>query len=176
MIRNEKGFTLLELAVAFGIAALAGVAAMLVIVQIAKGNEHNNDYATSVRQAENAGYWINRDMRTAQTVNTDNLTFPDFLVIGWTEWDLGGNPTYHTIRYYFDGLADGVGALKRNHWSSAGANEQTLIAQHIYFNSANATYTSQASFQGSVLTLKLTSISDRVLESREYEITRRINY
>lgn len=171
---NEKGFTMTELLVALPIFALLSVAAMVTIFQIFHLNGHNNDYMTAVRQVENAGYWIGRDTQMAQSVTADNLTLPDFILISWTEWDDDEDePAYHSVRYFFEGMTDSLGTLKRYHWSSDGSNEQTLIAQYIYYNSANTTYTSSASYQGSVLAVKLTSFRDDILESREYKIVRR---
>ncbi len=173
---REKGYTLTELLVAVSIVAMISAAALLVIFQIFHGNEHNNDYMTSVRQVENAGYWISRDTQMAQSVNTNNLTPPDFLTLNWTEWDAAGNPIYHSVRYFFDNVTDSTGKLIRYHWSSAGTSEQTLIAQHIYYDSDNETYTSRASYQSPTLALKLTSFCNDILESREYRIIRRPNY
>ena len=172
----ERGFTFIELAIGSAIAAVVSAASVLVLFQILRSNETNNDYVTSVRQAENAGYWISHDIKMAQSVTTDNLTSPDFLALAWTEWNDSGVPTYHNVLYFFEGLTDGIGTLKRSHTSSGGISEQTLIARQIYYNSANMSYTSRASSQGQVLTLKLTSLSDERLESREYQIIRRINY
>ncbi|MDP3879861.1 MAG: hypothetical protein Q8Q07_06115, partial [Dehalococcoidales bacterium] len=140
------------------------------------GTQRNNDYLTSVRQVENAGYWISRDTQMAQSVITDNLTSPDFILVNWTEWDAGGQPIYHSVRYFFENIITGNGELKRYHWSSAGANEETLIARHIFFDSDNITYTSKASYQFPMLALKLTASYENVLESREYKVVRRLNY
>jgi type II secretory pathway pseudopilin PulG len=168
---------MLELMVSLSVIALIGMSATLVVFQLGRGIEHNRDYATSVRQSENAGYWISRDMRMAQAISGDNVTPLTFLTIGWTEYDTAGDPTYHTVTYRFHDLNNNIGTLMRSH-SIYGVNneETTLIARDIYYNSSNETYTSRASFQNMVLTLKLTSLSDKVLESREYEIVRRINY
>ena len=129
---------------------------------------------TVVRQVENASYWIGYDSQMAESIATDNLTSPDFLVLTWTEHDyIADEATYHSVRYFFADLADGIGKLKRNHWSSAGANENTLVADNIYYNLSDTENTSKASYQDRILTVQLTSIFGDTTERNEYRTTRR---
>jgi len=172
---GEKGFTLVELLIAITIMVLVSGAAGAAIFQILRGIERNNDYITAVRQVQNAGYRISRDAQMAQSVATDNLTLPDFLALSWTEWDADGDPIYHSATYSFEDLTDDIGKLKRSHWSSAGASEQTLVAQHIYYDPDDVDNTSKASYQSPVLTVQLTALFEETLETREYKIKRRPN-
>jgi len=174
---GEKGFTHIELIVALAIIALIGSATATATIQVLRGTERSNDYMTAVRQVQNAGYRISHDAQMAQGITTDNLTLPDFLVLGWTEWDSAGDPTYHSVTYFFEDLTDGIGKLKRSHWSSAGANEQTLVADCIYYNPDDSDNTSsKASYQGPVLNVQLTALSGEMRETKEYRINRRPNF
>ena len=173
---GEKGFTYVELIVAITIMALASGAAAIATFQVLKGTERNNNYMTAVRQVQNAGYWISRDAQMAQSVTADNLIAPDFLILTWTETDYTDDPTYHSVTYFFEDLTDGTGKLKRNHWSSAGANEQTLIAEYIYYNPDDPDNTSKASYQSPALTVQLAALAEEILETREYKINRRSNF
>jgi len=173
---GEKGFTLVELLIAITIMVLASGAAGAAIFQILRGTERNNNHMTAVSQVHNAGYWISRDAQMAQSVTTDNLTLPDFLILSWTEWDAAGDPTYHSATYSFEDLTDGIGKLKRNHWSSAGASEETLVAQHIYYVPSDSDNTSKASYQQPVLAVQLTALFKGSLETKEYKITHRPNF
>lgn len=175
MRNGEKGYTFIELIIAITIIALISGAASIAIFQILKGTETNNTHMNAVRQVQTAGYWIGRDARIAQSVNTDNLTPPDFIAFNWTEWDDQNEEIYHTATYSFEDLIDNIGKLKRTHWSSAGANEQTLIATHIYYAPADPDDTSKASYQAPVLTLQLTSLVKDAMEVREYLIKHRPN-
>jgi prepilin-type N-terminal cleavage/methylation domain-containing protein len=168
-----KGFTIIELAVALAIITLVSGAAAVATFQVFHGSGRNNDHMTAVREVQNAGYWISRDAQMAQSVTADNLTPPDFLILNWTEWDEAGEPIYHSVTYSFIDLTDGIGKLKRSHWSSAGANEQTLVAEYIYYNPADPDNTSKASYQSPLLTVRLTSLFAGVKETREYRIIRR---
>ena len=154
---------------------LASGAAGAAIFQTLRDTQRNNDHIAAVRQVQNAGYWISRDAQMAQNATTDNLTLPDFLILSWTEWDDAGDPIYHSARYFFENLTDGIGRLKRNHWSSAGANEYTLVAEYIYYDPDNVDDTSNASYQSPVLTVQLTALFEGALETREYRIKHRPN-
>ena len=175
MKQGEKGFTNLELVVAIAIIALVGSAAAAATFQVFQGTERSNNHMTAVRQVHNAGYRISRDAQMAESVTADNLTLPDFLVLSWTEWDYADEPTYHSVTYFFEDLTDGIGKLKRNHWSSAGANEQTLVADYIYYDPDDSDDTSKASYQSPVLTVQLTALFEETRETREYRINHRPN-
>ena len=176
MKQGEKGFSYVELIVAIAIIALISGAAAIAIFQVLKGTEHNNNYVTAVRQVQNAGYWISQDMQMAQSATADNLTPPDFLILRWTNLDDPDNPVYHSATYFFEDLIDGIGTLKRGHWSSAGANEQTLVAQYIYFDPDDPNETSNASYQSPLLTVQLTALIKDDKETREYKINHRPNF
>ena len=174
MKHGEKGYTLIELIIAITIMVLVSGAAGAVIFQILRNIERNNDHITAVRQVQNAGYWISRDAQMAQDVTTDNLTLPDFLILSWTEWDDTGDPIYHSATYSFEELTGGIAKLKRGHWSSAGANEQTLIAEYIYYDPNDVDVTSKASYESPLLTVQLTALFEEILETREYKIKHRV--
>lgn len=175
MKNDEKGYTFIELIISITIMVLVSGAASIAIFQILKGTETNNTHMNAVRQVQTAGYWISRDARMAQSVNTDNLTPPDFIAFNWTEWVDQNEEIYHTATYSFEDLTGDTGKLKRTHWSSAGTNEQTLIATHIYYAPADPDDTTKASYQAPVLTLQLTSLVENAMEVREYRIKHRPN-
>ncbi len=175
MKQGEKGFTHLELIIALSIMALVGVATALATFQVFKGTELSNTHMTVVNQVQNAGYWISRDAQRAQSVTTDNLTPPDFLLISWTDWADPDDPIYHTATYFFEDLTDGIGKLKRSHWSSAGANEETLVAEHMYYDPDDPEKTCKTSYQSTVLTVQITAVRGDDSEIREYKIKHRSN-
>jgi prepilin-type N-terminal cleavage/methylation domain-containing protein len=175
MISGEKGYTFIELMVALGILVLVSGAAAIAIYQISKGTQENNTHMNAIRQVQNAGYWICRDARMAQSIDTDNLTLPLFLIFNWTEWDNDNEKIYHSANYTLEGLTDSIATLKRIHSSSAGANEETLIATHIYYEPTDPDDTTKADYQAPVLTLQLTSVDKDATEVREYHIKNRPN-
>ncbi|MFC1988392.1 type II secretion system protein J [Chloroflexota bacterium] len=172
---NEKGFTLLELVIASAIMVLVSGAAGIAIFQIFRNTERNSNYMTTVNQVQNAGYWISRDAQMALGITTDNLTPSVLLEMRWIEDSSSENPIYHSANYTIENLTNNIGTLMRAHSSSDGTNEQTLIAQYIYYNPADSANTTQASYQNPLLTVQLTAIFEESLETREYRIKRRPN-
>ena len=171
---GEKGYTLIELLVAITITALVSGVAGAAIFQIFRNIERNNDHMTVVHQVQNAGHWISRDAQMAESVITDNLTLPDFLILNWTEWDDAGDSIYHSATYSLEDLTNSIGRLKRSHWSSAGANEQTQIAEYIYYDPNDVNDTSKASYQNPVITVQLTALFEESMETREHKIKHRV--
>ena len=172
---GQKAFTLVELVIALAITVLVSGASTVALSQVYGGTDRNNNQLTAVRQIESAAFWISRDVQRAQVVSTENLTPSDLLSLSWTEWDDDGNPTHYTVRYSFDNITDNIGRLKRNYWSSAGANLQTLVGLNLYYNPGDSDNTSKAIYQPPVLTVRLTAVLDKAQETREYRIKRRPN-
>lgn len=173
---GEKGFTIVELVVALAIITLISSAAVTTIFQIIPGTKRSNDYMTAIRQVQNAGYWISHDVRIAEGATADGLELPSFLILTWTEQDYGGgDPIYHSVTYFFADLSDTIGTLKRNHWSSAGVNEETLIAEYIYYNPDDPDNTSKANYVSPVLTVQLTAVSGEATAMKEYRARHRPN-
>jgi prepilin-type N-terminal cleavage/methylation domain-containing protein len=176
MRARERGFTLIELIVSVTIMVVAGGAAGAAIYQILHNTERNSDHMNIVRQVENAGDWINRDVQMAHSITTGNLTFPDFIVVNWTVWDTSGDPTNHIVRYYFEGLSSDIGTLKRNHQSTGGVDETAMIARYIYYSPGDFANSSSVNYQNPVLTVRLTACLEQKMESKEYQMKRRPNF
>jgi len=175
MKSSERGYTLVELLIAITIIVMVAGTAGAAIFQVLKNTERNNDHIAATRQVQNASYWISRDTQIAVSVTAaGNLTLPDFLSLSWTNWDDDGNSIYHSANYTFEGLTDGLGKLKRNYGSSAGASEETLVAQYIYYDPDDVDATSNTSYENPVLTVTLTALIEGTMETREYKITRRL--
>jgi len=173
MKTRQMGFTLVELLVAISIMAAIGATASMALDQVNRGTEYSNNSITVVQQVQNAGYWISRDVQKAHSIIAENLTAPEFLIINWTEWDEHDNPIYHTVKYLIEDLNDDIGKLTRNHWSSDGVNQKTLIAEYIYYQPGDTGNTSRVYYTNPEITLKLTAIFEKKQESREYRIMRR---
>jgi hypothetical protein len=109
----------------------------------------------------------------AISVNTtDTLTFPDFLYIGWTEWDDAGTPTYHLINYTLENGSSNLYSLKRTHVVIGGSTEQSMIADYIFYQPGTE-FSSNTSSNNTNINVNITSIYDETRESREYRIKRR---
>lgn len=173
MKKQEIGYTIIELLIAVSIMALATVAAGMAIYQVFGGTEDNNNNMTTLHQVQNAGYWISRDAQMAMSVNTtDDLVFPGFLHIGWTEWDDAGTPTYHLIHYSLENGSNNLYSLKRAHTISGGSTEEVIVADYIFYQPGTE-YSSNSSYNNPDILVNITSKFDDMRESREYRIKRR---
>lgn len=176
-MKGEKGFTLIELLMTLCIVALIAGGGAAVVFQVLSGAERASSHTASVSQVQDAGYWISHDAQMADSVVVDGLQPPDLLVLNWTQRNYAnGETTYHSVTYSLQELSDAVGRLRRSHWSSAGANEHSIVAEHIYYDPADLEKTSKASYTSPVLSLQLTSSLGEVTETREYRIIRRPNF
>ena len=165
MKRGEQGFSHIEILVAMVIVALLTGVAMLSTFQVINVTRSTNDHMTAVRQVQNAGYWISRDALMAKNVIVD-LESADFLILTWTEWGYDEDSIYHTVTYSFPDLPSESGKLMRTHWSSAGANEETMVAEYIS-SALDATY------ETTVLTVQITASFGEASETKEYTVWRR---
>ncbi len=126
---HQKGFTLIEMAISIGIYTLIATALMISVFQLLTNTERNNDRITAIRQVQNTGHWISNDVQVSQDVTTDNLTPPDFLILGWT--DMGSGDLYRVV-YTLEDMPEGeTKKMLRNQSINGGANTTTLIARYI---------------------------------------------
>ncbi|MBI4334824.1 MAG: prepilin-type N-terminal cleavage/methylation domain-containing protein [Chloroflexi bacterium] len=175
--KSERGFTIIELQVAIALVALMAVAATISTIQVIKYSPVAKDRMTVVRQVQNAGYWISRDVEMAEVVTISGLTYPDFLMLSWMVYGYDGAPSvYHTVVYTLTDSSGGVGKLKRLYTNSAGASEETLIAENIYYEPADTDNTSRV-VRDAVpeLSVKLTGYLPDQSETREFKIAHRPN-
>lgn len=120
--RNQKGFTVLELLIAFAITALVAGAATTTILQVFSGSAYTSNNMTAVRQVQTAGYWVSRDSQMALKVNTTGDSgFP--LTLTWTDWETGD---------VYDVIYDlSAGKLQREHYTNNALDETGIMAQYI---------------------------------------------
>jgi prepilin-type N-terminal cleavage/methylation domain-containing protein len=86
---GQKGFTLIELAIAMAIGSMIAGAVTMTIFQIVNSSSRTSNHMTVVRQVQSAGYWVSNDARMAQVITPAASPDPDGfpLVLEWTSWD-----------------------------------------------------------------------------------------
>ena len=142
MRQGERGFTLLELSVVIAISAIIALGAGMTAVQVIRGSAESNALMTVTNQVNNVGYWVSRDILTAQSVNASDDTGTgdtEFVVMNWKNWETG---EMHDIRYIWLASADSLQKVKRKQVIRDKndveiSNKVTLVADNIY--SANLT-------------------------------------
>ena len=142
MRQGERGFTLLELAVVIAISAIIALGAGMTAVQVIRGSDESNALMTVTNQVNSVGYWVSRDILSAQSVNASEDTGTvdtEFVIMNWKDWETGD---MHDIRYIWLASADSLQILKRKQVirdknDAEISNKVTLVANNIY--SANLT-------------------------------------
>jgi len=163
--RNQKGFTLIEVLVVVGIlGAIMGVMAMTVVT-IMIISPKSNDHVIALRQVQNAGYWISRDVLGAKSVTPDNDPAAPLLLTL-----IDGNDK--TLVYKLEDMAVGTKKLMRTDQDTGG---QILIAEYIYYDpgeegSTKMDYNSDTR----TLTATIAATSGEVKVTKQYKATQRV--
>jgi len=166
---TEKGFTLIELLVGIAILAVVVGAASMTVITMMRLSPQTNNWAIALRQVQNTGYWISRDVMMSDTVTPG--TGDTFLTL--TQPQI--SPPNKTIVYQFEPMS---GSLKRLMRDDAG--QQIMIAEYIYYdplgdpaNSTRVTTTPQKE-NGWVLTVRIAATHGNTTVTRQYEATQRV--
>jgi len=166
MNNRQRGFTLVEIIIAMGIASIILSAIGYSVVQLFNMNTRNTLYMTAVRQVQTAGYWLTRDtvMASADNIfvlNTDPAK-PQLIL----NWRSDPNTLHQTI-YTYDAA---TGIL----WRAADSGGDDRIAEHLttmtFTQTADAGITDSIDF-GIVATVTVRNISGT--EARNYSASPR---
>jgi prepilin-type N-terminal cleavage/methylation domain-containing protein len=162
--KGQMGFTLVELLVAIAIASLITGGITAAIMQILTINTRASNHMVAVRQVQQAGKEVSKDVLQAQGVNASGSQgFP--LTLTWTEW--GSNQT-NTVVYNLTDMSGGLSQLQRSH--TIDDVEQTtalpIVAEYI---DPDPTKTSCA-WDGNVLVFTVTATVGTESETRIYEV------
>lgn len=141
--KNQRGFTLLELMVAIGLAGIISSAITMTVFQMFTTNARSSAHMMAVKQVENAIHWVRQDVQMAQIVEPSGGTgFP--LNLTWVDW----NNTVNQVTY---NLEDGQ--LERQHCVNGGEPSSMVVARHIDPDSVMT----NCQFAGGVFILEITA-------------------
>ena len=168
LLRNERGFGLLEMLIVLGIMGLIGGAMAVTTATIVKITPRSNEQVVILRQAQNAGYWISRDVQMAQTVDINPAT-GEFLKLTFTVIESDDI----TVTYQLEDMDGGMNKLVRTSQSTP-----MLVAEYIYYDPVGDpdNSTKILSYEGYTLSFQINASSssgdDTVVE--KYEATQRV--
>jgi len=155
-MKNQKGFTLIEMLVALAITALISTGITMSIFQVFNINALTSNRVIAITEVENAVYWIRRDANMAQSIITDDDTMTpetEVLTLAWVGYESAGNKISYTH-------AGSELRRKVTTYDSSGvetATSQMLVAKHTAISIDGVTVTITA------------SVGD-VEEARTYEV------
>ena len=170
-----RGITLVELLIALAIGSLLAVGTLSVLKQIFVLVPKVENNMLAVRQAQNAGYWIDRDGVSAQVITpTPNLftvSTATPLVISYVNWDA----TKTTITYSVDAqhklqrqivvTNEKTGSVISNNQMQIGDSIASITAQ---YNQPDVTNPRK------ILTVTITAQVGSASETRVYIISPRL--
>lgn len=121
MRHRRSGFTLIEIMASLSIVSLIAYGGAMTASRVVRGSQQSSDQMMAFHQAQNAGYWLSRDLLASQNTTVGDIFGTpriELATISWTYWNntttsgeqLGST---HTITYYYQDLPDGLKALKR---------------------------------------------------------------
>jgi prepilin-type N-terminal cleavage/methylation domain-containing protein len=167
---TEKGFTLIELLVGIAIAVFVVGAASMTIITMMRLSPQSNNWAIALRQVQNTGYWISRDVQMSQEID-DNPPPPEFLRLTLPQ---PPPALAKTIVYQFEDMSGGLKRLMRNDQT---AGQSIMIAEYIYYDPVNDPYdsTQVISYLNRKFTVKIAAVisgDEKVI--RQYETMQRV--
>ena len=109
--KNQRGFSLAEMVIVLAIIGSVMAGATMSIVQVINGSSSSSDHMIAVRQVQNVGYWVSRDVQMAQVVAPAPYTDGFPLTLTWT--DRYGNG--HQVVYSLVDMPDELAKLQRQH-------------------------------------------------------------
>ena len=173
MKREQKGFTLIEMVVVVAIIGLVSYAGTLAVFRVIRGTQRSNDQMIALRQVQNAGYWVSRDLIVAQEVLPGNdISTPqtDLVTLAWTNWESG---EIHTVHYYYEDMPNGLKKLER-HNVTRGQDGVTL-ADVTTFVAQNIVSPPVLTKEANVWKFVILAQSRNQTETREYDVRPRFN-
>ena len=92
-IKNQEGFTLIEMLVALAITGLIGTVIAMSIFQVFNINDSTSNRVIAITEVGNAGYWIMRDAKMAQNIIFDTEAA---LTLAWAGYESAVNKVSYT--------------------------------------------------------------------------------
>jgi hypothetical protein len=137
----------------------------MTIITMMRLSPQTNNWAIALRQVQNAGYWISRDVMMSQGTITVGTGAPTFLTLTVPQ---DSNPANNKqITYEFPTMYGGQ-TLMRN-----DSGQQIMIAEYIsYANAPPPVYDTVT--RTYTLTVTITATSGNVPVTKTYEATQRV--
>jgi prepilin-type N-terminal cleavage/methylation domain-containing protein len=177
--KGQKGFTLMELALAMVIGGMIAGSVTMTMFQVIDSSGRTSNHMTAVRQVQSAGYWVSHDTLMAETLiiadesvdSPDGSRFP--FTLTWSDWI---NNEENTVVYSI------VGDKLQRSLSTTDSNgitttTDTVVAEFIDVTEEDGQPRTRCQLTGGKLVLTVTATvgagSAAQPETRTYEVTPR---
>ena len=172
LLKSQRGFTLIEVLIAVAIGGAIAGAGSMATRQVITQTNRNNNHEIAVRQVQNAGHWVTRDTRMAQTVLTGDES-DGILTLTWQDYD--GTNEYQVV--YSLEEVEGVLKLKREHYTNRADNPDpdatTYVAKYIDSGQTSCEFVDPPMLTFTVTATVGGGSQQEVSETRIYEIVHR---
>ncbi|GEM_PF-4416678 len=173
MTKGESGFTLIEFVVAMAIVSILTYAGAMTISRVVQGTHQANDDMTALRQVQNIGYWLTRDLSTSQNISPgDDPETPqlEFVSLVWTDWE---NARTYNVSYYYENMANGLKRVKRQ--NIARDSSYTIVSSSTQYLAEGIVSPVALSQTGDIWNVLIEARSRKQTEIREYQVLPRPN-
>ena len=137
--KGQKGFTLIELAIAMAIGGMIAGSVTMTIFQIVESSGRTSNHMTAIRYAQSAGYWVSRDAQMIQQEPVIEMDGGELesITFDWIDW--AGNE--YQVSYNFEDMS--VGSLKelQRVEDIGGSTETIVVAEFIDIENTSCDYT-----------------------------------
>ena len=160
--RREKGFTLIEVIVGLAITSVIIIAFYMTITTLVTNSQGTTERSVVLRQVQNAGYLISRDVQMAEDVTLDGTGgFPLILDIP-VNTDENNN---YSVNYLFDG--DKI--MRQVYDSSHTLIKETPVAEYIDVGT-----TTFSALDTNTYELTVKACNGEAVAERSYQIKQRL--
>ncbi|MBI2858171.1 MAG: prepilin-type N-terminal cleavage/methylation domain-containing protein [Chloroflexi bacterium] len=173
MRKKERGFTLIEFLVAMAISSILTYAGTMTVSRIVSGMRQSNSQMVALRQVQNVGFWLGRDLAMSQNVfSGDDVETPnlEFVTVMWTDWESSLN---NYVYYYYEDMAGGLKRIKRQKLVKDSSSQVLSSATQTLAEGVVSPVTLAQT--GRTWNITVQSRSGRQTEQRNYQVLPRPN-
>jgi len=174
-MKNESGFSLVELLVVLGLTAMLALGGAVAIFHILRVSNQNSDWGKVIHETGTVGYWIGHDLPMADEISADDPATPDteLLTLVWKDWETGA---IYNIHYAISGPPASLKQIERRVYVYQVIDGDNVVLESKAITIAGNIYNAEITQEGALWKLSVESRSGSRSLVHEYEMYSRLNY